>query len=165
MISPALVLIAASIAGSSDARAASPVTITNPKDISKALGVESPFAANTGCVNSTGPSGQINCEALVPVNVRWVIKNFSVRCTVPTGISVTQIQLTTITNGVLSGVFPVLPATRPFDSTRWVMTLSQSMEIYADPGSKIFTQANLSANASQNNFICSAEFQGQAVTP
>jgi hypothetical protein len=166
MIFSALILIAAGIGGLSDAAAASaPVTVTNPKDIAKALGVGTPFGINTGCINSTGASNLINCLAIVPAGARLIIKNFSVHCFIPTGISVTLVLLTTITNGVLSGVTPAIPPTRFFDATKGVMSFSQPVETYADPGSKMFAEVHLDTPAPQNTFICSAEYQGQAVTP
>jgi hypothetical protein len=149
--------------------AQSAVAITNPADIAKALGVQRPFAVNAGCLNDYANSA---CSVVinVPPGVRWVIKNLSVRCDTPTNTNVYAVEVSTVAGGTFSAVFPAIPAARfgppisPNTPPKWVMTLSQVTEIYADPGTSVEFTVNLDTVVPINHLIASFEIQGQAVS-
>ena len=129
--------------------AQSAVVVTNPTDIAKALGVQRPFAVNAGCVNNYYAANECDMVVHVPLGVRWVIKNLSVRVGTPINTNVVVVEVSTTAGGAFSAIFPAIPASRFYPSfdqnippTR-VMTLSQVMEIYADPGTAVVFTVNI----------------------
>ena len=46
------------------------VVVTNPADIAKAIGLQTPFALTVGCFNNLGPNNDCSGSAHVPSGVR-----------------------------------------------------------------------------------------------
>ena len=144
-------------------QAQTPVSITNPADVAKAQGIQTPFAFGLTCSN-TYPNSICEATAHVPANVRWVIKNFSLACYHPSSTQVTLLYIQTSAGGAVTEILPNLTADRFMSASsnpRSVMQMSQSIESYADPGSLIVLNADLSTVVPASQFVCSLNLQGQ----
>jgi hypothetical protein len=149
--------------------AQSAVVVANPTDIAKALGVQSPFAVNAVC-GATYTTNGCDIVVHVPLGVRWVIKNLSVRCDTPINTNVVVVEISTTAGGTFSAIFPAIPASRvrpPIGVNlppTWVMTLSQVTEIYADPGTAVAFTVNLDSLVTYGHLNADFEIQGQAIS-
>ena len=147
-------------------QAQTPVSVANAADLAKAQGVQTPFAVGLTCSN-TYPNSLCEATTHVPANVRWVIKNFSIACYHPQSTQVTLLYIQTTVGGAVTEILPNLTADRFMSASsnpRSVMQLSQSIESYADPGSLIALNVDLSAVVPASQFACSLNLQGQAIT-
>jgi hypothetical protein len=149
--------------------AQSAVVVTNPTDIAKALGVQRPFAVNAVCGNSYASNGCV-VDVHVPLGVRWVIKNLSLRIGTPINTNIVVVEISTTTGGTFSAIMPAIPPSRFYPSIgpnippTWIMTLSQVTEIYADPGTVVQFSVDIDKVVPYEELVAAFEIQGQAIS-
>ena len=128
--------------------------------------VTAPFALNLGCVNQF-PTSVCDSVYTVPANQHLEIKNLNLDCDAPNGSTVLSLAVGTTVGGVLTDITPALPATKLAfpDDTFASMRLTQMVEMYADPGSKITLIAELNEAAPTYQFVCAVSLQGLRTAP
>jgi hypothetical protein len=138
-------------------------TVDGPS-VGIAAGSPQPFAIGFAVVNSH-PNNFLETNAKVPAGIRWTIQNISIVCFMPNGASISSLQITTSTNGVVTGITPTVPEGRFYSNNpypRAIVQLSQPTLTYADPGTLVALQANLQTTAPTNQFSCAADLMGLA---
>jgi hypothetical protein len=153
--------------GAAWAVGSTPVTVVNPADIAKAEGIQHPYQAQEGCFFPAAFPQE--CGAIIhnPASQRLVIEFVSGLCGIPSGNNnnVTEAVIKTIIGGDLVPHFlPAQPPVLRSDGIQQIITVSQQVRLYADPGEDILLQAFTVNPSDIGGSGCRFSLSGQAVT-
>lgn len=131
------------------------VTVTNPADIAKALGVQNAYSTEIQCEATNGP-----CVATftAPSNQRLVLEYVGLHCGIAAPDQLTTVSVTATNAGTsirsFIGFNSVVQG--PVNS----QSATQLTRIYVDAGTTVTVTFALSANTTAN---CGGGIQGQAI--
>ena len=139
----------------------SSVSITNPADLAKAMGIQHPWQVGTFCKWNGGNGCTVFDKIRAPANQRIIIEYVSGGCLLDTGLQVADVNIqTTVGTAIVTHEVPVI---NPAGVVRGGQDISfgQMVRIYVDQNKNIdleVTSTNVSSSAA-----CFLALSGQAI--
>lgn len=139
-----------------------PVTVVNPADIAKALGIQHPYQKEVLC---QWPNDNNHCDVSFtsPTNQRLVFEYISGQCNLNPGMQILDVNVITIAGGAraVHNLGIVNPAGGNFFGNVLV-SFGQTVRLYADQGTQVEVTV-LESNVGNNLQVCTFALSGQAV--